>query len=240
MIPLVEESPAAPPAPRKARVLLTAATRWEAVPLARALNLAATGEGRWGGQVAGSAVTLVKTGIGEIATSQTLDRDFKAVDFDLTISAGLCGAMQPDIRRGDLVADPHEAEMEYVVPLRETARALSIPFHFGRILHTKLVLKPQDKRALGAAQRVVACDMETAAVRVWSRSKSPVLGVRAVLDEIDEEIPSSAPTGEDALSLARFALAHAGELPVLLRTGWRSSRSMRSLSRFLKRYLEIL
>ncbi len=241
MTAMLEDSPeVAAATPKKARVLLTAATRWEVMPLVRALQLVAAGTGRWNGSIAGSALTLVKTGIGEIAAAQTLDRDFNAFDFDLTISAGLCGAMQPDVRRGDIIVDPHETEMEYVVPLRETARALSIPFHFGRILHTNIVLKPAEKRALGAQQRVVACDMETAAVRRWTRSKSPVLGIRAVLDEIDEEIPSSAPSGEDALSLARFALAHAGQLPALIRTGWRSSRSMRNLGRFLRRYLEVL
>jgi len=46
-----------------------------------------------------------------------------------------------------------------------------------------------------------------------------------VLDEVHEEIPSEAPEGEDAASLARFALANAASMPALIKTGWRSARA---------------
>ena len=224
----------------KTAVLVTAATRWEAEPLAKGLGLAPAGEGRWEGSVSGHRVVLVKTGMGAVKTRERLENGFVAGDFGLAVSAGLCGATHESLRRGDLVLDAAEVDMDLVVPLRETARALDLRFHFGRILHTNIVLKPAAKRKLGAEQRTVACDMETAAVRRWAGTRTPVVAARAVLDELDEDLPEDAPEGEDAASLARFALSHAASMPRLVAVGIRSGRAMKTLTRFLKAYLEAL
>lgn len=241
MIPMTEETNDAPRAALpKTPVLITAATRWEAEPLAKGLGLSPAGDGRWEGSANGRRVALVKTGMGAIKTADVLGRGFVAGDFGLAISAGLCGAMQEGIKTGDLVADAAEVDMDYVVPLRETAKSLGLPFHFGHILHTNVVLQPAAKRALGAEHRKIACDMETAAVRRWAAARTPVIAARAVLDEVGESLPADAPEGEDAASLARFALAHAPALPGLIRTGMRSGRAMKTLARFLKAYLEAI
>ncbi|MEK7383641.1 MAG: hypothetical protein AAB262_10210, partial [Elusimicrobiota bacterium] len=115
-----------------------------------------------------------------------------------------------------------------------------LPFHFGKILHTNLVLKPGMKRKLGTENRALACDMETAAVRRWACGKTPVIGLRVVLDELDEVAPPEAPESEGAVALVRYALAHTDELPLLIRTGLRSARGMKSLSLLLKACLEAM
>lgn len=234
------ESPLTPDARALVRsVLITAATPWEARPLAAGLGLAPAGAGRWDGTVGGRAVTLLQTGIGAKKTTDALDAAIVAKDFQLALSAGLCGAMHADIEPGDVVADPHEVDIELVVPLRETAKALALPFHFGRILHTNIVLQPQAKRKLGAEQRAAACDMETQAVRRWAHGTTlAVMGVRAVLDGVDEALPSDAPEGEDVATLAAFALKRPHRLPGLVALGWRAGRGMRSLTRLIKAYLE--
>lgn len=240
MIPMNDEAAETRPALPKTPVLLTAATRWEAEPLAKGLGLSASGDGRFEGSVGARRIVLVKTGIGAVKAADVLSRGFVAGDYGVVLSAGLCGAMQQGIATGDLVADPAEVDLDFVVPLRETAKALDLPFHFGKILHTNVVLKPALKRKLGAEYRALACDMETAAVRRWAQAKTPVIGVRAVLDALDDECPPEAPEGEDPASLARFALSHAAGLPALIKTGFRSGRAMRTLSRFLKAYLEAI
>jgi nucleoside phosphorylase len=241
MYQLMEEELETPRLPLpKTPVLITAATKWEAVPLAKGLGLSPVGDGRWEGLVGERHVVLVKTGMGAAKTADVLDRDFITGDYGLALSAGLCGAMQDGVKTGDLVADAAEIEMDYVVPLRETAAALGMPFHFGKILHTNIVLKPAAKRKLGTEHRMIACDMETAAVRRWAGAEIPVIGARVVLDGVDEEIPGDAPEGEDVLSLARFALTHVAQLPRLIRTGMRSGRAMKNLTRFLKAYLETI
>jgi nucleoside phosphorylase len=220
-------------------VLITAATPWEARPLAKGLGLSPSGEKLWKGTVGGRAVTLLQTGMGAKNTADALGARAAASDHQLALSAGLCGAMHEDIAPGDIVADPHEAELELVVPLRETAKALKLPFHFGRILHTNIVLQPEAKRKLGAEHRAAACDMETQAVRRWAHGTPlAVIGVRAVLDGVDDALPEGAPEGEDAASLAAFALRRPARLPGLLALGWRSGRAMTSLTRLIKAYLE--
>lgn len=237
---LMEEETETPRTPLpKTPILITAATKWEAGPLAKALKLEPTGAARYEGLVGGRRVVLVKTGIGAKNTTDKLN-GLNGNEWSLVISAGLCGSMQKDVHHGDIVADVSGAELDYVRPLKETASANAIPFHFGKILHTNIILKPDAKRALGDEQRAIACDMETAAVRRWSDEKIPTIAVRAVLDELDEELPSDAPEGEDAASLARYALAHASSMPALIRTGWRSARAMKTLSRFLTAYLEAI
>jgi len=224
----------------KTPVLMTAATRWEAEPLARALGLPPSGEARWEGLSCGRRILLLKTGVGEVKTRTALDCDCVAADYGLAISAGLCGAMQENVRSLDIVADVQDIPEDHVSPLREAARALGLPLHFGTILHTNIVLKPEIKRRLGAEHRAAACDMETAAVRRWAFGKIPVLGLRAVLDEIDEDLPEDVPGEETPAALAQFALSHASQLPLLVKTGWRSARAMKALSRLLKAYLEAL
>jgi nucleoside phosphorylase len=221
-------------------VLITAATKWEVEPLAKGLGLSPAGEARFEGTVGGRKVVLIKTGMGSEKTSSVLQTGLVAGDFGLALSAGLCGAMQPELKTGDLVADGASVELDYVVPLRETAEALGLRFHFGKLLHTNIVLAPEAKRKLGQDQRAVACDMETAAVRRWASTKIPVIGTRVVLDEINEEIPADAPEGEDAASLAKYALTHAAQLPRLIKTGMRSGRAMKNLTKFLKAYLETI
>lgn len=236
----LDESPLTPDARTLVRsVLVTAATPWEARPLAKGLGLSPAGAGRWSGEVGGRAVTLLQTGMGAKRTTGALDAAIVAKDFQLALSAGLCGAMQDSIAPGDLVADPHEVDIELVVPLRETAKALGLPFHFGRILHTNIVLQPAAKRKLGAEHRAAACDMETQAVRRWAHGTPlAVIGVRAVLDGVDDALPEDAPEGEDAASLAAFALKRPHRLPGLIGLGWRTGRAMKSLSRLIKAYLE--
>ena len=241
---LMEEITEAGEEPRaalsKTPVLITAATKWEYAPLAKALGLTETVPGRAEGVVAGRKVILLKTGIGAKNAADALGKDVIPTNFGLAISAGLCGAMQKEAKFGHLVADAREADLDLVKPLRATALALGMPFHFGKILHTNIVLQPAAKKALGEEQRALACDMETASLRRWADGKTEIVAVRVVLDEVNESLPSDVPEGEDFLSLAKFAVAHAGSLPSLIGTGLRSARSMKTLSTFLKAYLETL
>lgn len=221
-------------------VLLTAATKWEAEPLARAFGLVPDGPARWTGAIAARPLVLLKPGMGAKKTADALAA-LSPADFSLALSTGLCGALQPELRSGDLVADPGESELDLVTPLRETAKSLAFPFHFGRMLHTNIVLQPAAKRALGAEHRAVACDMETAAVRRWAHGSGlSVIAARAVLDALDDALPAAAPESEEPAALARFALAHAPSLPGLIRVGWRSARAMKRLGLWLDAYLRAI
>lgn len=202
-------------------ILVCAPTKWEYAPL-RALK----------------GVTVLRTGMGAARTSATLAR--AGGPWSCVISAGLAGALQPDMASGDIVADLRELPLEYPQAARRVAGELGLKLHFGKIVPAAGVAGPEEKRRLGVRLRACAVDMETEAVRAWAAAAgAPCLAVRAVLDAVDEELPPP-PSGEDALSLAGYALANLDRLPLLVRTGLAQRRAMANLTRFLGRYVEVL
>lgn len=223
-------------------ILLCAATVWEAEPLARALGLRPLCAARFEGTVGGRNVALAKIGAGPAAAAASLSKLGSAEDYEMVISVGLAGALQPGMASGDLVLDIQGADSELPPAARELATELGIPFHFGRIIHSDEVLAdPLKKRTLGQARRASAVDMESGPIRDWaSRYGVPSLTVRVVLDGIEDRIPAAMPKGEDFGSLVRYVLGDPSQLPLLLSTGLRSRKAVANLGRFLERFLPLL
>lgn len=221
------------------RVLLAVATPWEARPLARALGLCAAGPRAWQGAAGGRDVVLLETGMGRARVEAALAGVGDApVPFALVVSAGLCGALQEGLEAGHLVFDGHGAPLELVqaaLPAAERARAR---LSFGALAEARSVLSPAEKRALAAVQRAAAVDMESAAVRDWAAARGKdFLAVRAVFDALGESAPAEAPEDASLGASLRFAARHWRSLPRLAAAGWRSSRAMDALGRFLAEYL---
>lgn len=223
-------------------LLLCAATRWEAEPLSSRLVLRSAGPGRFEGSAAGRPVVLVKTGVGPEAASAALDAVMPAENFHCVVSVGFAGALQPGMSSGDLVLDIQGADAELPPAARELAATQGTPLHFGKIIHSdKVLASPAEKRALGQAQRASAVDMETSSIRAWAgRRGTPAMAVRVVLDGVDDRLPSAVPSGEDIVSLTRYAFGNIGELPVMISTGLKQRRAMTNLCRFLEEFLPLL
>lgn len=233
--------PAPEPVPDPSSALLCAATPWEARPLAAALGLAPDGPGRWSGSAGRRRVALLQTGMGAPAVKTALERAYGSANGStpaLLVSTGLCGALQPGLRTGDVVIDLHGAPLELARPALPAAERSGVRLHVGTFAHSDAVLSPSQKRALGEKTRAAAVDMESAAVRGWAESRGAAfLTARAVLDPVDRAAPSAAPDGEGFAELLRFLWAHAAELPNLVATGWGARRAMDALGRFLPEYL---
>ncbi|MEK7858991.1 MAG: hypothetical protein AAB320_07595 [Elusimicrobiota bacterium] len=206
-------------------VLLCAATRWEAAPLAARLR------GR---------ATVLQTGMGAARTAEALSR--LEGGFSFVLSTGFAGALQPGMETGDLVLDMQGLDLELVQAARAAAETLKLRFHFGKVVDAETPLSaPEDKARLGRERRASAVDMESAQIRAWAESRgTPFLVARVVLDRVDQRLPSRVPEGEDAWSLLRYAAQNVAELPLLLATGLRQRRAMPNLSAFLDRFLESL
>lgn len=227
--------------------LLTAATRWEAEPLAGRWGLKSE-EGRiYKGSWRGKDILLLKTGIGE----ENAERSLRLLEtpapqalpgLGRVISIGFCGALQPGMASGDIVCDLQGLDLELPLSAREIAATQGVAIHFGRIAHSDRILaSPVQKEERGRRERASAVDMETAAVRRWAEARGlPCLAVRVVLDAIEDRLPAQAPAGEAAGQLLLYMLRHASELPALLRLGLRQRRGMRRLGAFLDRFLEDL
>lgn len=214
-----------------ATTLLCAATKWEAEPLARTLGLERRTETFYGG----GKLALLKTGAG----AENVARSLSSLDAVVSIwSVGLCGALQPGMATGDIVFDVQGAPSEWPPLARETAQELGLRIHFGRIADAPRVLAPVEKAELGAKLRAGAVDMETAAVRAWAAERgAECYAARAVLDAVDEAVPSEIPASESPAALLAYAARHMGSLPLLLATGLKSRKAMANLSLFLKGFL---
>lgn len=206
-------------------VLVTAATRWEAEPLEKRLQNIPN-------------LRVVRTGIGPVKARQAVER-LELDDSPLTvISSGLAGALQPGMRCADLAMDVREAPLELVQAARATAESLKIPLHLGVFLSTDHVVGPDKKRELGAKHRALAVDMESSALREWTIVQGGTfLTARAVLDEMDDELPTEAPEPGIANSL-KFAARHWRRLPALIGLGLKQRRAMLRLSSFLEEWLK--
>lgn len=215
-------------------IVVTAATRWESEPLARLWGLSPSTPGLLRGEAAGRKVALVETGIGAEKTREALRR-LGVEKVSVVLSAGLAGALQPGMRRGDIVLDLRGGPIERAEAARAIASRLGLALHMGAVASSERVLAaPAAKRALGLERRAAAVDMESAAVREWAASRgAEFLAVRVVLDELGDRLPEGVPEGDGPAELARYALARWKDIPLLLSLGLRQKRAMSSLARFL-------
>lgn len=207
-----------------AKILVCAATRWEYAPLALALPEA----------------SVLKTGVGPNNTAAALSLVRETPR--LAVSAGFCGALQPEMFCGDIVMDVAGLPLEIPQAARRLSGAKGYPLHFGKILHCDTVLATAaQKAAAGRAHRAVAVDMESSTIRSWAnRRGAPFLAVRVVLDAVHESLPSDMPESESVFTLARYAASCPSQIPLMIRTGLRQGPAMQRLTHFLKELLPCL
>jgi nucleoside phosphorylase len=156
------------------------------------------------------------------------------------ISAGFAGALQPGLATGDIVFDPLEAPVSLAQGARETAEELGVKLHMGKIHSVDRVLTAKGaKRELGESLRAAAVDMETASIATWAceRGATP-LGIRVILDEVDDPLPEEAPEDASFSAGLRYALSRPTQIPLLIALGIRQKRAMSVLVRFLEVYLK--
>ncbi|HAM36841.1 MAG TPA: hypothetical protein DEB40_13385 [Elusimicrobia bacterium] len=221
-------------------LLLLAATRWEACPLARRLRLKSVASGRFEGIVSDRGVVLVQTGVGPRRAAAALSA-IKPVapGFVLAVSTGYAGALRSKFRPGDVVADLPASAEDMALQARAAAAQAGLDIHFERIAHSDRVLgRPEDKRGLSERENAGAVDMETAALRDWARPYGiPVLAARAIIDAADEFLPEQAPGDGDGRALFDYALRHPSQLPAMALMGLRQWRIMPRYSLFLAKLL---
>jgi adenosylhomocysteine nucleosidase len=109
------------------------------------------------------------------------------------ISAGFSGALQPDIKIGDIVVGnsiTDETGTELKIDLKmapDPAKGL----HVGRILTVdRMIRTVADKKELGNRHQAIAVDMESLAVaQVCRAAKTLFLAVRVISDDLTADLP---------------------------------------------------
>jgi adenosylhomocysteine nucleosidase len=161
-------------------------------------------------KIGGKTFAMVGHGIGSRRATEVARRALDLIaGAELVIGTGVVGALSSGLRPGDLVlsdrilklhADGRVDEQVTAVgdaELRAVGRSLAIA---GIAYSTGAILTAQSILATGAEKRrakestgAIAVDMETAAIAAEAAVRGlPFVAIRAVLDEVDDEVVGAA------------------------------------------------
>jgi adenosylhomocysteine nucleosidase len=191
-------------------ILLFYAFAREIAPFKRRLHnrapLALDGLHGFRAEVGGKEFAVVGHGIGHKRATETAHRAFDLIPgAELVIGTGVVGALSGGLKPGDLVlcdrtimihGDGRVGEQVANVSaehLRAIGRSLAnagIAYSTGAILTSHRVLATgAEKRRAKESTGAIAVDMETAAIAAEATARAlPFVAIRAVLDEVDDEI----------------------------------------------------
>ena len=158
----------------------------------------------------------------------------------IIVSAGIAGALSPDLRVGTVVIGDavigHQATDARLCA--QLAGALPGAIVGSVLGGHRIWARAEDKATMFRGTRAVAADMESLfAARVAARHGLPLAIVRAISDAADEDLPPAAlvgmaPGGGMALGAVLGSLARApAQLPALIRTGRHAETAFRALPR---------
>ena len=157
------------------------------------------------GHIGGKPFSVVGHGIGQRRAAETARRAFDSMPIaELVIGTGVVGALSRELKPGDLIladrifAGRAEGERaEHVAVSSDAHRsaigkslsAAGLNYRTGAILTTDRVLTTGEKRGAKNSTDAIVVDMESAAIAVEAAARSlPFVVLRAVLDEVDDEV----------------------------------------------------
>jgi adenosylhomocysteine nucleosidase len=200
-------------------ILLFYAFAREIAPFKRRLHhsapLALDGLHGFRAEVGGKEFAAVAHGIGHQRATETARRAFDLIpNAGLVIGTGVVGALSGGLKPGDLVLSDRtimihgDGQLDEQVTaisdahLRAIGRSLAIAgiaYSTGAILTSHRVLATgAEKRRAKESTGAIAVDMETAAIASEASARGlPFVAIRAVLDEVDDEIFGAEMADED-------------------------------------------
>ena len=177
------------------RILILTAVELEARALARQLELPALPSLPFPAFGRGT-LRLAPVGLRAALLAERWPGLRLGLDQPLVISAGVCGALAPDLRAGDLilpesVIGPSAERLNVTPTAYARAAALGTVARHGTLLTTRdVVATPTDKAALHARTGAVAVDMESSLILTFAAGAGcPTLVVRGVSDTAGESVP---------------------------------------------------
>ncbi len=155
------------------------------------------------------------------------------------ISAGFSSSLEDDVHAGDLslataIRDTHGQELKVACPVPESRHA-TLRTHLVADRHPETA---EEKRELARTWQASAVDTTSLAVaQVCEESGTGFLSIRAIIDDVDEELPAAAiellfaPTGKQNL-LGRW-MSGMRQPPAVKACRARAATSSERLDRFL-------
>jgi len=232
------------------RILILTAVELEARALARQLELpvlaplAFSAYGRGSLRVAAVGLRAGLLGARWPELQLGLDRP-------LVISAGVCGALAPDLRTGDLVLPesvlgPRGERLNVTPTQHQRAVALARAGARGGVLATsaEVMATPQQKAALLDRTGAIAVDMESSMVLAHAVTAGcPALVVRGVSDAASESLPPEliglmSPEGKLRAGRAlALTVTHPRVLPRALALRQGTRRALAAVARLLAAFV---
>ncbi len=196
-------------------------------------------------QIGSKDFAIVGHGIGQQRATETARRAFDSMpQAELAIGTGVAGALSRGLKPGDLVlsdrilmihADGQPASPETVVSashVRAIGHSLAsagIAYSTGAILTSNRVFTVAEKRGAKESTGAIAVDMESAALASEAAVRGlPFVAIRAVLDEVDDEVVGAEMADEDGDVSPLAATAYLLRNPA---TVLKLPRMIRNLSR---------
>jgi adenosylhomocysteine nucleosidase len=201
------------------------------------------------GKIEDRAIEVLHTGVGEKVCRQRLGKFLSArrmagrirggeqdQQFDCLISAGFAGALDNDLKIGDLLL----AENFSTVHLSEARASLSgLRIHIANLLTVPaLIDSPEERNKLAFTTGAVAADMETEFIaRACAACGIPLLSLRVISDTPQHRLPAPANVLFDIerqqtrmLKLATHLLAHPSRVPRLVHFASRIAHARKILA----------
>jgi adenosylhomocysteine nucleosidase len=215
-------------------------------------------------QLSGTSVTLIRSGMGRERAERAAELLIRRYHPRSIMAAGFCAGLSESLKPGDLVIS------EFVMDIQDgngsadfrtsyqadnglieaaTSTPCSIRTSTGGILTTSAIAR-DSKTKLALANSFPNCmalDMESAGVaRAVSANGVPWIGIRAVTDAVQDELPldfADYAKADGELSRSRIALAvlvRPWSIPSFLRLARRSALAARNLAVFVEAFVAVL
>lgn len=235
------------------RILITFALDLEFSPWRR-MHSFAKSPGKdfagYDGKVDDAQVRIVLTGVGGVRAKSAVGAALEWQP-DICIAAGLAGSLRAEYRIGQILAARDTMELESGRTVSADASLLSRAEACGAVVIDRLLTSPamvlsaEGKQRLGSMAGAV--EMESFAVaREASAAHIPVIAIRAISDNVDEDLPMDfAGVLDDGGNVSTGKMAHAlahapHKVPALIRLGRNSRAASMKLAEFFEGYVSAL
>ena len=188
------------------------------------------------GTIDDRTVEVLHTGVGEKVCRQRVANFLRGQQFELLISTGFAGALNDQLKVGDLLLAKNFSTIE----LNNRRKSFSsLPIHEADLLTVSALIDSSEKRLeIARTSGAAAVDMETEFIsRACADYGIPLLSLRVISDTLDEPFPAPPNVLFDIerqrtrfLTLARFFLAHPNRLPRLVQFARRIARVRKILA----------
>ncbi|MBA2586597.1 MAG: hypothetical protein H0U99_08950 [Chthoniobacterales bacterium] len=143
------------------------------------------------GMLNGRPVQIFHTGVGERVSTPRIEKFLERRGLSYLISAGFAGALDPELRVGDVVMGSNFSSASLVRAANFGSQA---SIRVGKLISSSQIVESCDARAqLARSDGAIAVDMETEGIaRACAQADLPMLALRAISDTADAPFPAPA------------------------------------------------